>query len=196
MHARFWRSLPGCFSMSFSIVSFPVFSLSFHEMTRRNSGATRCLAFAARNLPRCPETRLNDRKIAKQNRQQYDSSDPKATCKPGSFTACSFWRFLAIRIIFAGKTCVLVGTNNYTCVFFFRWKLLIVTDCLIESSLKVFCLDMNQFALNSPQFISIPSPPCKDVEDLPEMMVFDLDGAHLAAIRFSNLLSIWQVGVS
>lgn len=107
----------------------------------------------------------------------------QATCKPGSFTACSLWRFLATHHFLRAKHVVFVGTNDYTYTFFFQVK---VADCYWLSDWKII----------EAQFISVPSLPCKDVEDLPEMMVFDLDGAHLAAIRFSNLLSIWQVGVS
>ena len=71
----------------------------------------------------------------------------QATCKPGSFTACSLWRFLAAHNFCRQNMCV-AGTNAHYVFLFFRWKLLIVTHCLIERSLKIFCLDMNQFALN------------------------------------------------
>lgn len=157
MHARFWRSLPGCFSMSFSTVSFPVFSCHFMRWHGGTLVPHDALPLLQGTSPDAQRLGLKDWKIARQNRQQYDSSDLRQPAsQEASQPAASedFWLYASFLL---AKHVVFVGTNNYTCVFF-RWKLLIVTDCLI------------------------PSPPCKDVEDLPEMMVFDLDGAHLAAI--------------
>lgn len=116
---------------------FPYFPVIAWDDTR-NSAAKRCLAFAARNLSRCPETRLKDWKIARQNRQQYDSSDLAGNLQARKLHCLQPLKIFGHTSFFAGKTCRVCGNKwLHIYFFFFRWKLLIVTDCLIERSLKL-----------------------------------------------------------
>ena len=124
MHARFWRSLPGCFSMS------------FHEIPRGTLVPHDALPLLGTSLD-AQRLGLKDWKIAapkidsnmtavilRQPAGHQEASQPAASE--------DFW--LYTYFLLAKHVCL--WEQIYIMFFFFRWKLLIVTHCLIERSLK------------------------------------------------------------